>query len=603
MQGIAQKILSDPGKYSIQQLTQAVQNGTLPAYIGVPIIQDKVQQQKKSQMMQQGQQAPQKAPPIAQQIMQEARGLEALPTNLPQQYAGGGIVAFEEGGEVERYQSKGLVYETPYDRMNRENREREAREAAFLATPEGREIQSRRDRAGLMAPFAAAADIPSGFYNGIAGLTQMGANAIGVPRIGRALGIYDKDVTSVEIPKIGTGTATPFFDKLRTYEAGTGTAPTAPAAPAVKPYDPATATLRSQYTNEPYSYGPAKDRAPAKDASGLGGDSALDRRPNFGLKAPGTFTPPVSKSMTAQTQELLGGYEGADGYLERAAARDKAAADAIAQASKSVTGEAFSDYKNVLEKEAKDFGADKEQAKGMAIFKAGLAMMAGTSRHAFENIGKGAMVGAEDYQAAAKDIKKAQQENRKELALIEQARRAEARGDRDTAIARLEASRDRGDVRDRYVGDALQKAYGIDRAQAYDMAKTQFTTQADIFRTDLAGQYGLAGNRISGEYGLKAAQVKANREPIMTPYQMARLRADAEKRVDADAVRAELAKKLKLSKTPAPGADASFDAKFQSEYDAAINGHINRFLGAGGGGGGGDFGAVDSLLDKYAPKR
>jgi len=584
MQGIAQKILSDPGKYSIQQLTQAVQNGTLPAYIGVPIIQDKVQQQKKSQMTQQGQQAPQNAPPIAQQVMREAQGVEALPTNLPQQYAGGGIVAFEEGGEVERYQSKGLVYETPYDRMNRENRERESREAAFLATPEGREIQARRDRAGLMAPFAAAADIPSGFYNGIAGLTQMGANAIGVPRMGRALGIYDKDVTSVEIPKIGTGTGTPFFDKLRTYEAGTGTAPTANVAPA-----PAPAAANTAVAPPPANTGPAKDRAPVKDTSGLGlgGDSALGRKPGLGIKPPGEFVPPVSKSMTAQTMEQLGGYEGADGYFERSAARDKAAEDAIAQAKKSVTGEAFSDYKKILETEAKDFGADKEQARSMAIFKAGLAMMAGTSRHALENIGKGAMVGAEDYQAAAKDIKKAQRENRKELSLIEQSRRAEARGDRDTAIARLDASRDRGDTRDRYVTDALQKAYGIDRAQAYDLAKTQFTTQADIFRTNLTGQYGLEGQRISGQYGVEAAKLRNKGDLGINSYQAAQLRAKAEERVDPMAIRNQLAKQLGLSKVPAPGADKGFDSKFNTLYENQVNTHFNRFLGMGGGGGGG----------------
>jgi hypothetical protein len=69
----------------------------------------------------QGQQAPQ--PPIAQQVMQQAaqtdqsQGLEALPSNLPQEYAGGGIIAFEEGGEVERYQNTGLVSPTPAGRF------------------------------------------------------------------------------------------------------------------------------------------------------------------------------------------------------------------------------------------------------------------------------------------------------------------------------------------------------------------------------------------------------------------------------------------------------------------------------------------------------
>jgi hypothetical protein len=559
MQGIAQKILAQPGKYSIQQLTQAVQNGTLPAYIGVPIIQDKVQQQKQSQMMQQGQQAQQNAPPIAQQVMQEAQGLEALPSNLPQEYAGGGIVAFEEGGEVERYQNQGLVGSSPVGRFFGGLRQQGA---------DYEEAQRLRNE--LTSRF--------GFKSGLPGLfmTQTDEERQGA-----------KDVMG----RLNTMTL-PELQALHAQGPN--------ASPAVKPYDPATATLRSQYTNEPYptatntgpvNTGPAK----TKPVLGSGNTSVSDRDLGVGLKAPGTFAPRMGKSMTAQTMEQLGGYDGADGYLERADAREKNLETAITDAKKSVTGEAFSDYKKVLEKEALDFGADKAQAKGMAIFKAGLAMMAGTSRNAFENIGKGAMVGAEDYQAASKDIKKAQQENRKELSLIEQARRAEARGDRDTAIARLDASMTRKDSRDRYVGDALQKAYGIDRAEAYDLAKTQFTTQADIFRTDLAGQYSLAGQKIGANATVQAAQVRANREAGISPYQMARLRGDAEKRVDPDAVRAQLAKSLGLTKTPAPGADKGFDSKFNAQYENEVASYINRILGASGGGGGGGGGA-----DPYA---
>jgi hypothetical protein len=55
---------------------------------------------------------PQGGAPIAQQIMaqaQEPTGVDALPSNLPQSYAPGGLVAFEEGGKVERYQNQGLI--------------------------------------------------------------------------------------------------------------------------------------------------------------------------------------------------------------------------------------------------------------------------------------------------------------------------------------------------------------------------------------------------------------------------------------------------------------------------------------------------------------
>ena len=98
--------MGDAQKLSIQQLHQAVQDGTLPAYVGIPLIQDKMQQQQAASAPQ-----PQKQPPIAQQIMQESaphpqmmaqaqpQGIETAQSNLPQEgMAGGGIVAFAEGG-------------------------------------------------------------------------------------------------------------------------------------------------------------------------------------------------------------------------------------------------------------------------------------------------------------------------------------------------------------------------------------------------------------------------------------------------------------------------------------------------------------------------
>lgn len=107
---------------SVQQLHQAVADGTLPAYIGVPMIQDKMKQQQQAMAMQQ----PQQQPPIADQIMaasaprrmprrevmpqenqvesevaqapDESQGIEAAPSNLPTQMAQGGILSFADGG-------------------------------------------------------------------------------------------------------------------------------------------------------------------------------------------------------------------------------------------------------------------------------------------------------------------------------------------------------------------------------------------------------------------------------------------------------------------------------------------------------------------------
>ena len=86
-------LMADAAKLSIPQLQQAIKNGTVPSYIGVPLLQQKV---KESQQAKQAMAAQQPAqPPVAQGVMQQAQGVDALPSNLPiAGMAGGGIISF-----------------------------------------------------------------------------------------------------------------------------------------------------------------------------------------------------------------------------------------------------------------------------------------------------------------------------------------------------------------------------------------------------------------------------------------------------------------------------------------------------------------------------
>jgi len=121
------KQIGDPQQIqAIQQsLVMGVQNGSIESYIGIPLIEELTQKlsEVNAQMAQnmagmgmqqpQGEQAPQRpiGEQVMQQAMQEGQGLEALPSNLPQEYAGGGIIAFEHGGEVQHFETGDLVDE------------------------------------------------------------------------------------------------------------------------------------------------------------------------------------------------------------------------------------------------------------------------------------------------------------------------------------------------------------------------------------------------------------------------------------------------------------------------------------------------------------
>ena len=95
--------MSTAQNMDVKQLQQAVQDGTLPAYVGIPLIQDKMKQQ---QMTQAGRPQPQQ-PPIADQILgaakqQEDRGIDAAQSNLPEMTAAeGGIMSYADGGDVD----------------------------------------------------------------------------------------------------------------------------------------------------------------------------------------------------------------------------------------------------------------------------------------------------------------------------------------------------------------------------------------------------------------------------------------------------------------------------------------------------------------------
>jgi len=100
---MADKAVTPDQIKSIQaHVIKGVQTGTVPSYVGVPLLNDLNQKMARIQTAPAQAQAMVQQPPIAQQVMGQAeQGVETLPSGLPEQgMAGGGIVAFDDGGEV-----------------------------------------------------------------------------------------------------------------------------------------------------------------------------------------------------------------------------------------------------------------------------------------------------------------------------------------------------------------------------------------------------------------------------------------------------------------------------------------------------------------------
>jgi len=93
------------------------------------------------------------------------------------------------------------------------------------------------------------------------------------------------------------------------------------------------------------------------------------------------------------------------------------------------TGQAYSGLEASLKKDEEAVKGKEDRNLQMALVNAGLAIAGGTSRYAMENIGKGALVGTKQYMDGLDKLEVAAKERQKMSAMIEEARRAEARGD------------------------------------------------------------------------------------------------------------------------------------------------------------------------------
>ena len=118
--------MADAEKMSIAQIQTGIQNGTIDAYVGIPMIAEKTKEAQKIQMaqalfreqgepdvnvkdqvMQAADQVTRPGVPPAPTLPATDRqrpapslGLEAARSNMPEEYAGGGIVAFANTGLV-----------------------------------------------------------------------------------------------------------------------------------------------------------------------------------------------------------------------------------------------------------------------------------------------------------------------------------------------------------------------------------------------------------------------------------------------------------------------------------------------------------------------
>lgn len=170
------------------------------------------------------------------------------------------------------------------------------------------------------------------------------------------------------------------------------------------------------------------------------------------------------------------------------------------------TGKAREGLEALLKKESEGDAKELSDAKAFALINAGLAVAGGESPRALTNIAKGLGVGAKEYQAAVKDLKKAARDRQLMLADIEEARRLEARGDYDKAEDRKDKAEER---RASIQRNTMQGIMGLRLNQDQIAAGFAKAAQEGGIRRDIAGlELGAAQSRLAQQLAAPTGEMR-----------------------------------------------------------------------------------------------
>ena len=356
----------------LQQRTQMPTVSTLGRMAAQDEMQDRAQMRSGS-----AQQAPQDGQPSVADEYLMSRGVASLPVG-EMDFAGGGILAFAEGG-------------SPRNATDGRGKPLDAKAQALLQQAEG-------DREGFIevvkklgaAGYDIATLLPRGAAGAIDSTLIRGARAVtglDIPYLGS---VIDTDSMTPMMDEVRRGQNEPNEDQQRRAELGAQGV----AEEQANPYNDSQRFANQAVgnvagvTNRSLTGG---QDAPPADTGGTAGQGGA------GIGAPRAMGLEELKAMYAADPAA------AQKYIDQMdlanAANEDVARQGIANVKRDQTE--MGDYGTEREAKLKDQEAGlaglEKRNQSMAFIDAGLAIMAGNSANAFENIGKGALVGTKAY--------------------------------------------------------------------------------------------------------------------------------------------------------------------------------------------------------------
>jgi hypothetical protein len=544
--------------------------------------------------------APQPAMPQQAQPLPEDVGIGQLPAKNMEGMCGGGIVAFEEGGEVPRFQNTGLVNSSLY--ATDPKLARAARLRAELGQAGRFGVPGAVLGGGLYATGTAAEDL--------ANMTpEQRAAYYKNPMVGALGGDASLAAAIMNAPGSSGGTkpSSSYWDQMANVGKTIVGHPdmrsdvTAPSV-AAKAADPVAAAVSA-----------AAAAANAPDKAGAGGPSSAAPTDGTGVR-PGSGGPGMRPGGGQGLAAIPGLTTTATGTAqELQAMRDQLGQPSVPQSQLDAIEKLRANKEAALKADLEDLRAEharqgkgmegaeaRAQARaekltkregdlaGMSIMEAGLAIMSGSSPFALQNIGAGAQAGLKSYSAGIDKLQEARDKLDESFDKIEQFRmnradmnaREERAAKKDIRATQMEADRlgldalmkegemNRADARTGFQVLANNRAETYKVAANYDLGIQQIAAQRDI-----AGQRNALYERLHGgdlkareEYGRiqRAVMQSLDKNPLYTNEpnenkKAAMLASAMQQAVQNNVFLSSYAAGIGFSKTPPPGAKEVFE--------------------------------------------
>jgi hypothetical protein len=237
----------------------------------------------------------------------------------------------------------------------------------------------------------------------------------------------------------------------------------------------------------------------AGKGTGKGAGKAATKEEPSGIAGLPTFTPGKEGDISAELEKIRSLRPDIGAQYDEFGSRLKGRFEELAEERDRTKpqGKAMEGLEKLLTKEEEAAKGKESRNLNMALINAGLAIAGGTSQYAIQNIAEGAQVGTKQYQAGLEKLEEAAKERRRQAAAIEEARRAEARGDWKERNVFLEKAAEAELSLEKSKIEAISKMTGEDIATAAGIVNNQNQISARDRQVQYQGGVELLKQRMS----------------------------------------------------------------------------------------------------------